>query len=59
MDILCIQEQSNESVDVDLTNIRRGRLTRKNTVQSRKICAKEERNASIKKVCILCLLNTK
>lgn len=37
-------------LETDETTAKRCRLPRRQTVQSKKFCAKEERNASIKKV---------
>lgn len=55
MNDLYSENADSETVDVETTLVRKCRLTRNNSVQYQKICAKEERNASIKKVVLLCL----
>lgn len=50
MNDLFSENVDSESAEVDAGLVRKCRLTRNNSVQYSKICAREERNASIKKV---------
>lgn len=47
-----IRIQGYNSTEIEPITFKRCRLSRRQTVQSnKKLCAKEERNASLKKVC--------
>lgn len=50
---LCTKSPKDDLMKEDCINSRGNRLTRRQTIQPKKICAKEERNASIKKVSII------